>query len=92
MPKKTVKKSNSRGRPKLPSEGEVTDAQVMRVPSVNRSILMIEGRGFKGRCRVRKDNPFRVGDEIKVKWSGERDLYYLHGEYDKRGRIIGGGE
>tara|TARA_R100000278_G_scaffold46353_2_gene40305 strand:+ start:3922 stop:4083 length:162 start_codon:yes stop_codon:yes gene_type:complete len=53
---------------------------------------MIEGRGFKGRCRVRKDNPFRVGDEIKVKWSGERDLYYLHGEYDKRGRIIGGGE
>lgn len=63
---------------------------VREVPKVNRGILLLNIGRHKGRVRVDRKHVFRRGDVVWVKYSGERDLFYLVGEYDKRGKRIRG--
>jgi len=81
-PAKRIQRKRVKPKPKVDPFAE-REVVVTAVPRVNRNILLFDG----GRVRVRKDHKFKRDSVIRVKWSGERDVYELKGVYDRWGRL-----
>ena len=63
-------------------------ARITRIPKVNKRLMLIVVGVHSARVRVREGHSFRVGDEIFVRYSGDRDIFEMVGRYDKRGRRV----